>query len=277
MPAIGRHRPGKAPAVAVEHRQRPEIDRVRRHTPGDDLRHCVQVRAAVVRDHTLRVARRARGIVQGNRTELVLRQGPGEIGIAFLQERFVVHSPRAACRPACRGSSMSITSGRRSSSRSARLYDSAEFAVGDQYFCFAVRELESNRFGIEPDVQRVQHRAGHRHAEMRLVDRGNIGRHHGDGIARTHATLLQSRCEAAAAGVGLRPGAAPLAVDNGDPIGIGLGGLRQEAQRRERGVVRLGLTQASTVRAAFFTMACDIAVYSRRFQRRFPIVCRWRR
>jgi hypothetical protein len=43
-----------------------------------------------MRDHALGVARGARGIVQGDGPPLVLRQGPGEIGIAFLQERFVV-------------------------------------------------------------------------------------------------------------------------------------------------------------------------------------------
>ena len=29
--------PWKAPAVAMEHRQRPKIDRMRGHIPGDDL------------------------------------------------------------------------------------------------------------------------------------------------------------------------------------------------------------------------------------------------
>src|SRR5271166_1310962 len=40
-PGVRRHRPGKAPAVAMEHRQRPEVDRMRRHAPGDDLRDSV--------------------------------------------------------------------------------------------------------------------------------------------------------------------------------------------------------------------------------------------
>jgi hypothetical protein len=86
----GRHRPGKAPSIAVEHGQRPKIDRVCRHGPGYDVRQSVQVCSAVMRDHALGVARGARGIVQRDGLPLVFRQGPGEIGIAFLQERFVV-------------------------------------------------------------------------------------------------------------------------------------------------------------------------------------------
>jgi hypothetical protein len=41
------------PAVAVEHRQRPQIDAVPRHAPGQDVAHAVQVRAPVVVDDAL--------------------------------------------------------------------------------------------------------------------------------------------------------------------------------------------------------------------------------
>ena len=79
-------------------------------------------------------------------------------------------------------------------------------------------ELESDGFGVKPDVQRVQHRTGHRHAEMCLVHRGNILGHHGDRITRTYTALSQGRGQAPAAGVGLRPGAVPGTMNDGDPI-----------------------------------------------------------
>ena len=43
-----------------------------------------------MRDHALGVARGARGVVQRDGLPLVFRQGPSEIRVAFLQERFVV-------------------------------------------------------------------------------------------------------------------------------------------------------------------------------------------
>ena len=52
----GRDRPGKAPAVAVEHRQRPEIDGMLRHRPHQDIPERVQIGAAMVIDHALGIA-----------------------------------------------------------------------------------------------------------------------------------------------------------------------------------------------------------------------------
>ena len=59
-------RPGKAPAVAVEHRQGPEVDRVRAHAPDLHVADRVQVGAAVVIDHALGVAGGAAGVVEAD-------------------------------------------------------------------------------------------------------------------------------------------------------------------------------------------------------------------
>ena len=72
-PGVRRHRPGEAPAVAVEHRQRPQVDAVPRHVPGDDVADRGEVGAAVVDDDALRVARRARGVVERDGLPLVGR------------------------------------------------------------------------------------------------------------------------------------------------------------------------------------------------------------
>ena len=51
--------PGKAPAIAMKHRQRPQIDRVVAHAPGEDVAHRIQIGAAMVVDDALGIAGRA--------------------------------------------------------------------------------------------------------------------------------------------------------------------------------------------------------------------------
>ena len=72
--ADGGHRPGEAPAVAVEHRQRPEVDRARVEPRVVRLGERVQVRAAVRVHHALRPAGRAARVV--DRDRVVLRLEP---------------------------------------------------------------------------------------------------------------------------------------------------------------------------------------------------------
>jgi hypothetical protein len=53
--------PREAPAVAVEHRQGPQTDRMLPHAPDEDIAERVQVGTAVVIDAPLRVACRTDG------------------------------------------------------------------------------------------------------------------------------------------------------------------------------------------------------------------------
>jgi hypothetical protein len=69
----------------VEHRQRPQVHRVVRHAPDEDIADAVQIGAAVVIDHALRIAGGARGVVERDRLPLVLRPAPGEFGVAVFQ------------------------------------------------------------------------------------------------------------------------------------------------------------------------------------------------
>ena len=77
-----RHRPGVAPAVAVEHRQGPEVDRARRQARMHDVADRFEKGAAVMVDDALRVAGRPRGVVQRDRRALVRGRRPHEIGVA---------------------------------------------------------------------------------------------------------------------------------------------------------------------------------------------------
>ena len=84
-----RQRPRKAPAVAVEHRQRPQIDRVLLHAAGNHVADREQIGAAMMVDDALRIAGRARSVVERDSIPLVVRHPPGEIGVAGVQEILV--------------------------------------------------------------------------------------------------------------------------------------------------------------------------------------------
>ena len=98
----------------------------------------------------------------------------------------------------------------------------------------AMIELERDRGRIEPDVERVEHRARHRHREMRLVHRGDVRQHRRDRIAAADAAACEIRRKAPAARIGLRPGEDAALIDRADMVGIDRRGARQEAQRRQR-------------------------------------------
>ena len=55
----GRHRPRKAPTVAVEHRQRPQIHRMLAEITGQNIADGIEIGAAVMGHDALRVTRSA--------------------------------------------------------------------------------------------------------------------------------------------------------------------------------------------------------------------------
>ena len=66
------HRPGKAPTIAMEHGQGPQISGKVRHGPSGHVAHGIEVGAAVMRDHAFGVARGTAGIAHSNGIPLVL-------------------------------------------------------------------------------------------------------------------------------------------------------------------------------------------------------------
>ncbi len=184
-----RERPRKAPAVAVEHRQRPQIDRVLAHGAGDDIGQRQQISAAMMIDHAFGVAGCARRIIERDRIPFVLRHQPGEIRIALAQKilvferadalagagifRIVVVDDQRLCRAA----------------RQRVFRHFGEFTVGDQDLGFAVIEREADDGGIEPGIDRIEHGPGHRDTVMRLQHRRDVGQHHRDGVAAFDAAL----------------------------------------------------------------------------------------
>ena len=218
------HRPDKAPAVAVKHRQCPQIHAVPRHFPVDDIGRRVQISAAMVVDDALRIAGRARCVVERNRFPLIGRMPPAIIRIAAGNETFVLEFAEQLAGAAVLGI-IDVDHDRTRLDEFQRALDRRrELAIGDQHLRLAVIEHESDGFAVEAGVQRVQHPAHHRHAEMRVGHRRNIGQHHRHRIADADAQSGKRAREPAAARIGLAPRRAKLPVDDRRPVRINVRG-----------------------------------------------------
>ena len=231
----------------MEHRQRPQIDRVLAEAGGQDIRDGVEIGAAVMRHHALRIARGARRVAQRNGVPLVERVGAGKEGIAGRHgglifdlsdpgrraERRVIDVDHDRLRP------------RHQFQRIGN--DGGELRIDQQDLRTAMVELERDRGGVEPDVQRVEHGAGHRHREMRLVHRRQVRQHGGDRVAATDAAGGEVRGKPPAALIGLPPGEAAALIDRAGVVRIDRGAAGQETQRRQRNEVGLVLVKADTV------------------------------
>ena len=82
-------RPGKAPSIAVEHRQRPEIDRMLGHVPFENVGDDVGGGSAVVVHPPLGISCRSARVVERYGVPLVLRQLPRASRTAFGHQVFV--------------------------------------------------------------------------------------------------------------------------------------------------------------------------------------------
>ena len=123
-----------------------------------------------------------------------------------------------------------------------------EFGIGDQNLGLAVPQDEGDRLRIEANIERVQHRPGHRHPEMRLEGLGSVGRHHRDGVAPPDAARRQRRGQPAAAFERLAPAVPPLAMDDGEPVRIDRRAAQQKADRGQRHVIGRVLVEPYFVR-----------------------------
>ena len=185
----------------------------------------------MVVDHALRVAGGAGGVVQRDGLPLVGGQRPGELRIALGQQRFIVQ--RSQLLAADKQWVVHINDQRAflGLDQPQRLADGlGELAVGEQYLGLAVFEHEGDGFGVQPDVQGVQHRPHHRHAEVQFEHFGNVGQHRRHRVAQADAAPLERRGQLPTAGVGFGPGAPDCAMHHGEVVGIDRGGAFDEGQ-----------------------------------------------
>ena len=178
-----------------------------------------------------------------------MRHQPGEIRIAALDETFIVLAqPRAILRKF----RIVIVDhrGRIFHQRQRLFHRAGEFAVGDQDFRAAMLQHIGDGRGIEPGVDRVQHRARHRHAMMGFQHRRRVGQHRRHRVVLFDPARRQRRGQFAATAIKLGIAQPGVAMNHRDGVGIGGGGTRQMAERRQRleiggiavkpGVVRAG-------------------------------------
>ncbi len=133
-------------------------------------------------DDALRVARGPRRVAERDCLPFVAGELPGELRVATRDERLVIgFAQPLASGPQRVGhvdNEWLVPHARERSGDQRR-----EFGVGDKHLRFAVLEHEAERLGVEPRVQRVQHAARHRNAEMAFDHFGCVGEHRGNGVA----------------------------------------------------------------------------------------------
>ena len=232
-----RHGPREAPAVAVEHGQRPQIDRVRRHAAGQHVAGGVQVGAAMVIEHALGIAGGARGVVQAEVVPFVPRPFPGRVGRLRGEPGFVLRIAQVAVRAGVFAVFDAHGARRRAQVAQHLAHQRRVFAVVQQHGGAAVLQDERQRARVQAGVERVQHRAGHRHAEVRFVQGRRIGRQHRHHVAAAHAPGGQRRGHLAATVVGGVPILAMVAVQQRGALRVDGCRPLQEAQRRQGLVV----------------------------------------
>ena len=115
----------------------------------------------------------------------------------------------------------------------------AVFRIDDQRLRLAMAQHEQQRRHVEPRIQRVEHGAGHRHAEVRFYHRRNIGQQGGHGVAALDADLPQRTGQPPRALVCLAPVAANRPMDDSQPLTVDFGRAHDEIDRRQRDIIGL--------------------------------------
>ena len=103
----------------------------------------------------------------------------------------------------------------------------------------AVIEGERDVRGVEPRIERIEHRAQHRRRVQRLDERWDVGRQDRHRVEPACAELRESARQAHAPVEQVRVGGAALPVDDGDLVRKGGGCAGQETDRRQRNEVGL--------------------------------------
>ena len=142
---------------------------------GQDIADGVKVGAAVVGHHALGIARGARGIAQRNGVPLVVRQSLRRNPHLPAPARPHIRSRRSVGRrrmPHRRRRSRTGFSAPSSTSAPARYHAAENSGSTRMILAAAMVELKRDRGGIEPDVERVEHRTlPSATAKMHLVHR----------------------------------------------------------------------------------------------------------
>ena len=113
-----------------------------------------------------------------------------------------------------------------------------EFAIDDEHLGFSVIERERENGGVEARVQRVEHRAAHRYAVVRLNHCRRIGEHDRDSVAALDAAARQRRRQLPGARIELPVVPGPRAVHDCGLVRIDRRSALKERKRRQRLEIR---------------------------------------
>uniref|UniRef100_A0A0A9AD90 Uncharacterized protein n=1 Tax=Arundo donax TaxID=35708 RepID=A0A0A9AD90_ARUDO len=236
------HPPREAPAVGVEHRQRPKVRWPRRHSPVHERVHGDQEDPAVAVHHALGRRRRAGGVVQYHRVPLACRPHPRELRVALLKKPLVRQGLGSGGGELLLVGVLDGDDARRRVPRREKLERIADERqrrrVDEDELGAGVAEQDGDRARVEARVDGVEHGAAHGHAEVHLVHGRHVGQEHRHDVAAGDAEGDERGGEAEASAEGLGPGEDRVVVDDGGAVAEHRGRALQEAQRRERARVR---------------------------------------
>ena len=208
--ADGRDGPGEAPAVAVEHRERPQVDGPSGEAVVEDVAEGVEVGAAVRAHDALRPAGGARGVVDRDQRVLVVRRAARRSARVTGGEQVLVRVAWGA----------RVVDPHHPQPREVEtLQRSRERRVNQQEARARVVEDVADLGRREAHVDRHHHPAGERHAEVRLEHRRRVRAEQRDAVPGREPRRDQGARQPPAAGGQLRVGVPARPVDHGRPIG----------------------------------------------------------
>ena len=213
--------PGEAPAVAVEHRQRPQIHRLSGQAGVDDLAERVQVGAAVGVLHPLGPAGGAGGVVDRDRLLLVLQPARRPLRRRTGQHLLVRIAGVAGVRAADHGDAGQLQR------RGQRLQAGIEQQVAGAAVLEDVADLGAGQAVVDRD----QDPARGRHAEMGLQHRRRVEQQRSDPVTLAQPRRPQRVGQPPGALRELSVGVPPSAAGDRDLVRVQVGRPVQEVHR----------------------------------------------
>ena len=235
--------PGETPPVAMEHRQGPQVNRLRSHFPGGDIGQRVQMSAAIVIHDPLGITRRPGSVVQADCIPFIVRGRPHEIAVTLGKKLVIGNGPDATATLERFVQNVDNQNIIPTGHLDGPAGDFGKLRVNYKHLGFGVVQYEGYRFGIQPGIDSIQNRTSHGHGEVRFIDFRDVGCDDGNRIALAVAPLGQSAGKLSTAIIGFRPAAPDLVIDHRCPVRIDMRGPRHKADGGKRCIVCRGLIQ----------------------------------
>ncbi len=226
--ADGRDGPGEAPAVAVEHRERPQVDGPIAEAGVEDVAEGVEVGAPVRAHDALRPPGGARGVVDRDQLVLVLRRAALRSARVSGGEQVLVRIARGA---------RVVDPDHLQRRQVEALQRPGERRVDQQEPRARVAEDVADLGRGEANVDRHHHPAGEGHAEVRLEHRRRVRAQQRHAVAAREPGRAQGARQPPAAAGQLRVAVPARPVDDRRALGEDARRPVQEADRGELGAV----------------------------------------